>query len=102
MKGSAIVEDTVEVDIGDDEIENGVNLSDDLFSLNGSYSDEVDQTKKKWLKFNVSDMDNPIFCVGKLFSNKKQLKDAIKNANIKDMVNILFKKNDKIRLKVVC
>ena len=37
-----------------------------------------------------------------LFANKKQLKDVVKNVSIKDMVNIMFKKNDKIRLKVVC
>ena len=62
----------------------------------------VDQTKKKWPEFNVNDMDNPIFCLGMLFANKKQLKDVVKNASIKDRVNIMFKKNDKIRLRVVC
>ena len=37
-----------------------------------------------------------------LFANKKQLKDAVKNASIKDKVNIMFKKNVKIRLRAVC
>ena len=48
VMGSSIVEDTVEVEIGEDETKNGVNLFDDLFSLNGSDSDGVDQPKKKW------------------------------------------------------
>ena len=65
------MENIVEVDIVDDEIENGVNLSDDLFRFNGYDNDEVDQFKKKWHGFNVSDMDNPIFCVVMLFANKK-------------------------------
>ena len=60
-KGSVIVEDIVEVDIGVDETEIGVNLFDDLFSFDGSNSDEVDQPKKKWLEFNLSDMNNPTF-----------------------------------------
>ena len=47
-------------------------------------------------------MDDLIFCVGMLFRNKKQLKDALKNASIKDRVNILIKKNDKLRLRAVC
>ena len=102
VRGNSTVEDTVEVEIGEDDTKNGMILSDDLFSLDGSNSDEVDQSKKKWLEFNVGDMDNPIFCLGMLFANKKQLKDVVKNVNIKDMVNIMFKKNDKIRLKVVC
>ena len=96
------MEDTVEVEIGEDDTKNGMILSDDLFSLDGSNSDEVDQSKKKWLEFNVNDMDNLIFCLGILFANKKQLKDAVKNASIKDRVNIMFKKNDKIRLRAVC
>ena len=37
--GSWTVEDTDEVEIGEDETENGVNLSNDLFSLDGFDSD---------------------------------------------------------------
>ena len=45
----------------------------------------------------MSDMDNPIFCVRMSFANKKQLKNIVKNVNIKDGV-----KKNKIRLRVVC
>ena len=71
VMSSSTVEDIDEVEIGEDETENGVNLSNDLFSLDGFDSDGVDQTKKKWPEFNMSDMDNPIFCLGMLFANKK-------------------------------
>ena len=33
-----------------------------------------------------------------LFANKKQSKDAMKNANIKDIINIMFKKMTKLVL----
>ncbi|XVF48500.1 hypothetical protein PTKIN_Ptkin03bG0195400 [Pterospermum kingtungense] len=58
---------------------------------------------RKWPEFNVvSGMDDPIFCVDMLFTSKQQLEDTIKNAIIKDKVNIQMLKNDKIRLRAVC
>ena len=59
-----------------------MNFFDNLFSLDGFDSDEVDQPKKKCPEFNVSDMDNLFFYLGMLFANKKQLKDAVKNSSI--------------------
>ena len=47
----------------------------------------------KWPEYNaIIDMKNPIFCVGILFSDK-ELKDITMNANTKDRINILLKKN---------
>lgn len=50
----------------------------------------------------MTGLDDPIFFVGMLFTNRKLLKDAINNVVIKDMVNIHLVKNDKGRLMVVC
>ncbi|XVF44980.1 hypothetical protein PTKIN_Ptkin02bG0168300 [Pterospermum kingtungense] len=111
------VEDTVEVDSDVEDNSVGVSLSDDIYNIEGYDNEAVNQpvkrTKKKWPKFNVvSSMNDPIFCVGMLFTSKQQLRDAIKNAVIKDSdstlcpasdrVNIQLKKNDKIRLRAVC
>ncbi|KAK8674102.1 hypothetical protein V6N13_112400 [Hibiscus sabdariffa] len=78
-------------------------FSNDLYSIEGSDNEEVDKPNKKWPEFNyVADMDDPIFSVGMLFADKKQLKVAVKNVSIKDRVNVVVKKDDKIRFRVVC
>ncbi|KAL4289626.1 hypothetical protein GQ457_14G018530 [Hibiscus cannabinus] len=78
-------------------------FSDDLYSIEGFDNEEVDKPNKKWPEFNyVADMDDPIFSVGMLFADKKQLKVAVKNVSIKDRVNVVVKKDDKIRFRVVC
>ncbi|KAK8988249.1 hypothetical protein V6N11_023724 [Hibiscus sabdariffa] len=72
-------------------------FSNDLYSIEGSDNEEVDKPNKKWPEFNyVADMDDPIFSVGMLFADKKQLKVAVKNVSIKDRVNVVVKKDDKI------
>ncbi|KAK8683005.1 hypothetical protein V6N13_039081 [Hibiscus sabdariffa] len=73
---------------------------DDLYSIEGSDNEEVDKPNKKWPEFNyVADMDDPIFSVGMLFVDKKELKVVVKNVSIKDRVYVVVKKDDKIRTK---
>ena len=76
IRGSVIMENTVEIDIGENKTKNVVKLFDDLFSLDGLDNDEVDRLKKKWHEFNVSDMGNLIFvlvCCLLTRSNQKML-----------------------------
>lgn len=79
------VEDTVDVDYDIEDDSEGVNLSDDIYSVEG-----------------FDCLDDPVFCVGMLFSTKNLLKQAIKNTAINDRVIITIQKNDRIRLRAVC
>ncbi|PPR98599.1 hypothetical protein GOBAR_AA22063 [Gossypium barbadense] len=68
------------------------------YSIDDSDSEEVNISTKKWLEFNsVVDMDHPIFSIGMLLPDKKQLK-----ATREDRVNVILKKDGKLRVRVVC
>ncbi|XVF86510.1 hypothetical protein PTKIN_Ptkin18bG0046700 [Pterospermum kingtungense] len=87
------VENTIDSDLGDGDSRDEVNMSDDLYSLEGSDLEGVEKKEKKLPEFNViSDMDDPIFCISMLFAGKKELSQAIKQMVIKDKVNIIIKK----------
>ncbi|KAL4385554.1 hypothetical protein GQ457_15G024530 [Hibiscus cannabinus] len=84
-------------------------VSDSLHSVEESYSDSGKKKKKKkkkkkrLSKFNIAtDMDNPDFKVGMIFSSREVLKEAIKNFSLQNKYIIKLKFNDNRRVKAVC
>ena len=66
--------------------------SGSLHSVHESDSDDVSQ----WPKFNnQTDMRDPHFKKGMLFSNKEVLKEVIRQYDIKNRYNLKLKRNDK-------
>ncbi|TQD99513.1 hypothetical protein C1H46_014849 [Malus baccata] len=55
---------------------------------------------KQWHR--ATDLKNPDFCMGMLFPNKQQLKEAIVYYTVKNGRNVWFKKNDKERIRAIC
>ncbi|KAK8675867.1 hypothetical protein V6N13_033929 [Hibiscus sabdariffa] len=79
--------------------------SDSLHSVDESDSDSgIKKKKKKRLpEFNIAtDMDNPDFKVGMIFSSREFLKEAIKNFSLQNKYRIKLKFNDNRRVKAVC
>ncbi|XP_058224864.1 uncharacterized protein LOC131334019 isoform X1 [Rhododendron vialii] len=74
--------------------------SDELISLNGSDGEEG---REEPIVFNpTSDMANPKFKVGMIFSTRKLFKAAVKEHAIKTAKAIKFVKNDSKRVRAAC
>ena len=72
--------------------------SSSLHSVHESDSDEVSQ----WPEFNnETDMRDPQFKKGMLFSNREVLKEAIRKYGIKNRYNVKLKRNDKKKVKAI-
>ena len=73
--------------------------SEELHSLNGSDSDDA---LPKFQEFNSkTGMANPELKLGMIFSDHIQLKEAVREYNIKLGKEVKFPKNEAIRVKVV-
>ena len=65
--------------------------------------EEEDNLKYKFSAFNAKvDMDSPIFRVGMVFADVKQLRQALNAYSIRNRVEIKKVKNEKTRLEAVC
>lgn len=75
------------------------NSEDDTLDAPDSDEDEI---KFNFKSFTPSDMHDPKFHVGQLFSSVELLRKAIREYTCKERVNITFPKNDKGRLGAKC
>ncbi|KAK8713003.1 hypothetical protein V6N13_148231 [Hibiscus sabdariffa] len=101
---------SVNVDSGDVEGNDEVRFDSDLESghfvllnsLDGSTSDSPHR-KYRYLEFNTTaNILNPTFKVGLIFTAKHVLKEVVKMYSIKNMDAVRLKKNDNMRIQVIC
>ncbi|KAK8714515.1 hypothetical protein V6N13_149705 [Hibiscus sabdariffa] len=80
--------------------ESDIDGSDLLHSASES---ETDEKKKKMLEFNSeTDLKNPKFKKGMVFSHQSVIKEAVKQYAVLNGYNVRMKVNDSRRLQVVC
>ncbi|CAI0459387.1 unnamed protein product [Linum tenue] len=87
-------------EVGED-IDTDCGDSDDLGSCHSS--DDESRTRKKLEEFNPArDMENPQFCVGKIFRDLNTFKEAIIAYSIKNKFPLRFAHSDPTRVQVCC
>ena len=76
---------------------------DDIRNLSNDDEEEINRDKPRYLEF-VSDtnMANPKFSVGLLFTCATEFRAAVRECAIKNGRNVKFVKNEKDKVRVVC
>ncbi|KAL3502530.1 hypothetical protein ACH5RR_036979 [Cinchona calisaya] len=76
--------------------------SDELNSIYSSSDEEVRPTSRFVLFRPETDMEDPNLYVGLQFSSKNEFKEVVENHTVKWGKEFRWKKNDSIRMRVVC
>uniref|UniRef100_A0A2N9H3P9 Uncharacterized protein n=1 Tax=Fagus sylvatica TaxID=28930 RepID=A0A2N9H3P9_FAGSY len=86
-----------------EDIPDGVSDYGDSDVLSTPPNSEDENPKKKYPEFHAAtDMSNPEFKIGMIFSDNKELKEAIRAYKIKWGFPLKFKKNEPKRVRVIC
>jgi MuDR family transposase/MULE transposase domain len=88
---------------GDNEVNSDYEESDELESVDDYNDEDGESNSRRISEFRIeTDMGNPKFTLGMIFSSKSEFRDAVKEYGIKNRVNIKFYKNDKKRMGARC
>ncbi|KAM7510789.1 hypothetical protein LguiB_009664 [Lonicera macranthoides] len=91
----------IDTTVGGDREENSENNCDELRSL--CDLDDEGGENPTYPVFNTkNDMSDPVFKLGMIFKDRKEVKEAIKVYSIKHGKEIKFKKNESSRIRAVC
>lgn len=81
------------------EVHSDYGESDEFESVEDYTGDDGESNHRRFPELRTeTDMDNPNFALGMLFSNKGEFRDVVKEFGIRNRVNIKFYKNDKQRM----